>query len=69
MARDERIKHIELIKTGVPGYALIKIAKDVKAMPRKMMEFNSEYLICVKNNFRLTKEGVLQVELGGKYTI
>jgi hypothetical protein len=69
MARDERIKHIELIKTGVQGYALVKIAKDVKAMPRQMKEFNSEYLICLKNNFRLSKEGVLQVELGGKYTV
>jgi hypothetical protein len=69
IARDERIKHIELIKTGVPGYALVKIAKDVKAMPRQMKEFNSEYLICLKNNFRMTDKGVYQVELGGRFQL
>jgi len=69
IARDERIKHIELIKTGVPGYALVKIAKDVKAMPREMKEFNSEYLICLKNNFRMTDKGVFQVELGQRFQL
>jgi len=69
MARDERIQHIELLKSGVPGYALVKIAKDVKAMPREMKEFNSEYLICLKNNFRVNDKGILQVELGERFSL
>ena len=69
MARDERLKHIELIKSGIPGFALVKIARDVSAMPRQMKEFNSEYLISIKNNFRTTEGGVLQVELGERATI
>jgi len=66
LARNERAKHIELIKSGVPGFALVKVAKDVKAKPRAMKEFNSEYLISIKNNFRMTEGGVLQVQLGDK---
>jgi hypothetical protein len=66
LARNERSKHIELIKSGVPGFALVKVAKDVKAKPRAMKEFNSEYLIAIKNNFRMTESGVLQVQLGDK---
>jgi len=66
IARNERLKHIDLIKSGLPGFALIKIARDVKAMPREMKEFNSEYLISIKNNFRTTEDGVLQAQLGNK---
>jgi len=66
VARNERLKHIDLIKSGVPGFALIKIARDVKAMPREMKEFNSEYLISIMNNFRTTEDGVLQAQLGDK---
>ena len=66
VARNERLKHIDLIKSGVPGFALIKIARDVKAMPREMKEFNSEYLISIMNNFRTTEDGVLQAQLGIK---
>jgi hypothetical protein len=66
VARNERLKHIDLIKSGLPGFALIKIARDVKAMPREMKEFNSEYLISIMNNFRTTEDGVLQAQLGIK---
>ncbi len=63
-ARAERIEHINLIKEGTPAFALIKIAKDVKKMPREMKEFNSEYLIEILNNFRDDKNHRLQVQLG-----
>ena len=66
LARNERVKHIELIKSGVPGFALVKVAKDIKAKPRAMKEFNSEYLLSIKNNFRMTENGVLQVQLGDR---
>ena len=66
LARNERVKHIELIRSGMFGFALVKTAKDVKAKPRVMKEFNSEYLIAIKNNFRMTDTGVLQVQLGDK---
>lgn len=69
MARNERIQHIDLIKSGIAGYALIKIARDSKVFPREMKEFNSEYLICLKNNFRLTDKGILQVELGERFPL
>lgn len=66
LARDERIQHIDQLKSGVKGYAVVKVAKDIKSMPREMKEFNSEYLINIKNNFRLTDTGSLQVELGSR---
>jgi hypothetical protein len=69
LARDERIKHITLIKSGIPGFGLIKVARDIKAMPREMKEFNSDYLLTLKNNFRTTSSGVLQVEIGEKLSI
>ncbi len=69
MARDERSTHIELIKSGLPAYALIKIVRDVNAMPRQMKEFNSDYLIAIKNNFRVTEDGVLQAQLGERVVI
>jgi hypothetical protein len=68
-ARNERIKHIELIKMGAPAYALIKIAKDITVIPREMKEFNADYLIVLKNNFRLTGAGILQAELGNRYPL
>jgi hypothetical protein len=69
MARDERIRHIEDLKSGVPGFALIKVAKDIKIMPRAMKEFNSSYLIQIKNNFRHNSIGGLQAELGDRVNI
>jgi hypothetical protein len=66
-ARNERIKHIDLIKSGVPAFVLIKISKDTNIIPREMREFNSEYLVGLKNNFRLTDAGILQGELGDRY--
>lgn len=69
MARNERIQHIDLLKSGVPGYVLVKIARDTKAMPREMKEFNSEYLISLKNNFRVTDKGVMQVEMGERFPL
>jgi len=69
LARDERIKHIDLIKSGTPGFGLIKVARDINAMPREMKEFNSDYLITLKNNFRTTSNGVLQIELGQKFSL
>ena len=69
LARNERVKHVDLIKSGVQGFALVKVAKDVKAKPRAMKEFNSEYLISFKNNFRMTESGVLQVQLGDKVLV
>jgi hypothetical protein len=68
-ARNERIKHIDLIKSGTPAYALIKIAKDIKVIPREMKEFNADYLIVLKNNFRLTEAGILQAELGNRHPL
>lgn len=68
-ARNERIRHIDLIKSGTPAYALIKIAKDPKIIPREMKEFNSDYLVGLKNNFRLTDAGILQVEIGERYPL
>jgi hypothetical protein len=68
-ARNERIKHVELIKSGTPAYALIKIAKDITMIPREMKEFNADYLIVLKNNFRLTGAGILQAELGNRYPL
>ena len=64
--RNERVKHVELIKSGVPGFALVTVAKDVKDKPRAMKEFNSEYLPSINNNFRMTENGALQVQLGDK---
>ena len=69
LARNERVKHVELIKSGVPGFALVKVAKDVKVKPRAMKEFNSEYVLSTKNNFRMTESGVLQVQLGDKVLV
>lgn len=69
LARDERIKHITLIKSGIPGFGLIKVARDIKAVPREMKEFNSDYLPTLRNNFRITSSGVLQVEIGEKLSI
>lgn len=69
MARNERIQHIDLLKSGVPGYVLVKIARDAKAMPREMKEFNSQYLIRLKNNFRVTDKGVMQVEMGERFPL
>ena len=66
LARNERVKHVELIKSGVPGFALVTVAKDVKDKPRAMKEFNSEYLPSINNNFRMTENGALQVQLGDK---
>ncbi|QWD77975.1 hypothetical protein [Polynucleobacter sp. MWH-Svant-W18] len=68
-ARNERIRHIDLIKSGTPAYALIKIAKDPKTIPREMKEFNSDYLIGLKNKFRLTEAGILQAEIGERYPL
>lgn len=69
MARDERVNHLNLIKSGIPGYALVKIARDPKAMPRQMKEFNSDYLIRIQNNFRVTESGVVQAQLGERVSI
>lgn len=69
MARDERVSHLNLIKSGIPGYALVKIARDPKAMPRQMKEFNSDYLISIQNNFRVTEGGVVQAQLGERVSI
>jgi hypothetical protein len=65
-AREERIKHLELIKSGVPGYAVVKVAKDVSVMPRQMKEYNPRYLISLKNEFRTDETGRVQVMLGEK---
>ena len=62
--REERIKHLESIKAGMPAFALVKVAKDIHAKPREMKEFNSDYVITIKNNFRQTDTGMMQVELG-----
>ena len=69
LARYERAKHIELIKSSVPSFAPVKVAKDVKAKTRAMKDFNSEYLISIENNFRFTGSGVLQVQLGDKVLV
>lgn len=69
LARNERVQHIDLIKSGIPGFGLVKIAKDTNARPREMREFNSEYLFSFKNNFRETETGILQVELGAKHSL
>jgi hypothetical protein len=34
-----------------------------------MKEFNADYLIVLKNNFRLTGAGILQAELGNRYPL
>lgn len=69
MARDERVSHLDLVKSGIPAYALVKVARDPKAMPRQMKEFNSDYLIAIKNNFRVTDGGVVQAELGERVPV
>jgi len=51
------------------AYALIKIAKDVTAIPRDMKEFNSEYLRIIKNNFFTDKDGRLIAELGDRLPV
>lgn len=66
LARDERVRHLELIKAGTPGYAVVKVAKDVSAMPRQMKEYNSRYLIALKNEFRTDQYGRTQVMLDSK---
>ena len=58
-AKQERIDHIDLIK----------IAKDVTAIPRDMKEFNSEYLRIIKNNFFTDKDGRLIAELGDRLPV
>ncbi len=68
-ARSERIDHINLIKSGTPAFALIKIAKDTNQIPREMKEFISEYLIEIINNFRTSSDGRVQVEIGKKVWI
>jgi len=67
--REERIKHLDSIKAGMPGFALVKVAKDVKANPREMKEFNSDYVIAIKNNFRHPEGEMMQVELGERVLI
>ena len=68
-AKQERIDHIDLIKNGLAAYALIKIAKDVTAIPRDMKEFNSEYLRIIKNNFFTDENGRLLAELGDRLPV
>jgi hypothetical protein len=34
-----------------------------------MKEFNSDYLVGLKNNFRLTDAGILQAEIGERYPL
>jgi hypothetical protein len=67
--REERIKHIDSIKDGMPAFALVKVAKDIKANPREMKEFNSDYVISIKNHFREPKGEMMQVELGERVPI
>ena len=67
--REERIKHLDSIKAGMPAFALIKVAKDVKANPREMKEFNSDYVIAIKNHFRQPEGEMMQVELGERVLI
>jgi len=67
--REERIKHLDSIKAGMPAFALIKVAKDVKANPREMKEFNSYYVIAIKNHFREPEGEMMQVELGERIPI
>lgn len=69
MARDERVAHLNLIKSGIPAYALVKIVRDPKALPRQMKEFNSDYLITIKNNFRTTDAGTVQAQLGDRIPV
>jgi hypothetical protein len=67
--REERIKHLDSIKEGMPAFALIKAAKDVKANPREMKEFNADYVIAIKNHFRQPEGEMMQVELGERVLI
>lgn len=68
-AKQERLDHIDLIKNGLSAYALIKIAKDVTAIPRDMKEFNSEYLRIIKNNFFTDENGRHLAELGDRLPV
>ena len=47
--REERIKHLDSIKAGMPAFALIKVAKDIKANPREMKEFKNPCLSLLKS--------------------
>jgi hypothetical protein len=67
--REERIKHLDSIKAGMPAFALIKAAKDVKTNPREMKEFNADYVITIKNHFRQPEGEMMQVELGERVLI
>lgn len=66
MARDERVRHLDVIKSGVPGFGVIKAAKNIGQRPRQMKEFNSEYLVELKNEFRTSDEGHTLIRVGDK---
>ena len=66
MARDERVRHLDLVKSGVPAYGVIKVAKNIGQRPRQMKEYNSEYLVELKNEFRMTDEGHMLIRVGNK---
>ncbi|MGE0157107.1 MAG: hypothetical protein AB7T17_08780 [Geobacter sp.] len=63
----ERLKHIQQIQTGAKSYMIVCVAQDITAIPRAIINFNSDEVF--EGGELISSEGDMWLEFGKRIPI